>query len=125
MRASKDVYLHLAHPNPVHISLILRSLASTLEIPLVPYAEWIAKLEAAATDVEARNNDNPAVQLLEFFRSKGDIVNVDDEEAMFGTSLATTRATALASTLQSLPQLRSEDAGQWVAYWRKIGFLGL
>lgn len=119
----KEDYLHLAHPNPVPISSILQSLASTLSIPLVPYSEWLAKLEVAAANLGSGSNDNPAVSLLEFFRSRGDIVDEDVKEAMFGTLLATTRATALAPTLRSLPQLRSEDVGQWVAYWRKVGFL--
>jgi len=122
MRSSKEPYLHLAHPKPVQVSLILAALSDSLHIPIVAYSDWLAAVEAAGKDANLAGN--PAVRLLDFFRSiEENAEDTRNPEAFFSTSLATGLGVAAAPTLQSLSQLGPQDAQRWVAYWRKTGFL--
>jgi hypothetical protein len=114
---------HLAHPTPVIWTILMREAARLLNVPLVPYNQWVASLEKQAVSPTAKTSQsNPALRLLDFFRYTAHRKNTDN---FLEPELS------LAKTLQESPTLRStiakplkdRDVGKWIAYWRSIGFI--
>ncbi|KAJ6599959.1 hypothetical protein DFH09DRAFT_970599 [Mycena vulgaris] len=120
MRNSTDRYLHINHPRPVPMTDILMPLSQVLELPITPYSEWLASLEASAAQ-ESAASVNPAVRLLEFFRSYQEVSA--EQEAFFPAALANTHGVKAANSLRSLPILSAQDVEAWVAYLRQVGYL--
>ncbi len=143
MRDSPTGVLHVAHPRPVTWDTVFDPLASLLDVPLVPYAEWFARLEKSLNDVESQQGsnvsdssttiDNPALKLIDFFRASFEVTETTEamrlaRESMGLLPKVTLDKSVLASkTLQdeNLPQLGREDAEKWVLHWKEIGFLPL
>lgn len=126
MRNSHYPVLHLAHPRPVSWSTIIKPLARALSLPLVPYTEWVLKLEESlggsahddARDEVERMKVNPALRILDFFRG-GMLAGDASREAMGMPELSLERAVEEAEALgeRALPQLGEKDALSWLAYW--------
>jgi hypothetical protein len=132
MRYSPAEIVHLVHPRPVLWSTVFETLSISLDIPLVPYAEWLAGLEkskqalaTASAEVEARAiGNNPALRLMEFFR--GASMDIDpSKEGMGLCSLSVDQAKRASQTLrdENLRQLGVEDVNQWLGYWKRTGSL--
>lgn len=128
MRTSHSPFVHLAHPKPVPFTTVMEPIAESLGVPIVPYAEWLAKLEkvledSSASAVEAAR-ENPALRLVDFYRVAG---TGDDpqKEAFSGTRLEIKEAARASRTLgdPGLPTLGSADANRWMSYWKQIGVL--
>ncbi|CCM00168.1 uncharacterized protein FIBRA_02196 [Fibroporia radiculosa] len=66
--------LHLRHPLPVQWSCIMGHFSSMLCLPLVPYAEWVLKLERSMADAEKARSPllQSAIRLLEVLRAGSD-----------------------------------------------------
>jgi hypothetical protein len=121
--SSKGGYFHIVHPSQVPMALILQTLSTLLGIPIVPYSKWLGVL-GATTSGGNLGTDNPAVHLLEFFISRQkDAEAINSAEALFCVSLDTTLTQAVAPSLGSETPLGPKDVEDWVAYWRRIGFL--
>ncbi|TCD61564.1 putative NRPS-like protein biosynthetic cluster [Steccherinum ochraceum] len=122
MRNSKYPILHLSHPRPVPWSNIISPISRALNLPVVPYAEWFAKLQksgeglSAQMEAEALKN-NPALGLLPFFSSVN--TQASSGEAMGLRSMETTKAQEVAVSLSenTLPRLSEADVLKWLAYW--------
>lgn len=121
MRHSEDMFLNLAHPNPVGWEDIFGHFSAALNVPMVEYGEWLTRLEQTADDKEAYAN-NPALHLLDFFRSVQKSVPSDDKEALGLPRLETDRAVRVAPSLKC-EQLGKEDVDKWLAFWRRVEFL--
>ncbi|OSX58824.1 hypothetical protein POSPLADRAFT_1151619 [Postia placenta MAD-698-R-SB12] len=125
--------VHLVHPRPVPWHILASAVASELAVPLVPYSEWLAKLEQAyqvdkrdglGNTEQDNNRDLRTLQLLPFFRGvagKLDIARM----AMGMPALSIEQAVARSPTLadHTIRQLGEEDVKRWLAYWRKVGLL--
>ena len=128
MRRSSEPIVHLVHPRPVSWSTLLAPLAQELDIPLVPYAEWLSALEGSvergsAEEVEAMRL-NPALRLLSFYKAHGETTEgAPDREAMGLVFIATDKAVRVSESLARLPQLDEERARTWLEAWRKADFL--
>lgn len=120
MRRSEDRYLHISHPHPVPMADILLPLSEALDLPLVPYSNWLHSLEAAASQ-EFTAPANPGVRLLDFFRSYQDVSH--GSEAFFPATLSNTRTVMVAGSIQSLAPLGAQDVEAWVCYLRQVGYL--
>ncbi|OJA18266.1 hypothetical protein AZE42_05820 [Rhizopogon vesiculosus] len=114
---------HLVHPRPVAWIILMREVARLMNVPLVPYNQWLATLEKQASSQMAKSSQtNPALRLFDFFRT-----------AMYRKNMENFLEPELscAKTLQESPTLRStianmlgdRDVGKWIAYWRSIGFI--
>ena len=128
MRESNELFLHLSHPYRIPSSLVLQHLSAVLKLPIVPYSEWLSGLEAAAhrhLDGAVEWENNPALRLLEFFRTAARPLPAEDAEAMGFPQLLTDAAVKNAPSLRrdSLEELGQNDFDGWITYWRKIGFL--
>jgi hypothetical protein len=127
MRFSSVQFVHLAHPRPVPWSTVFDAFCSLLIVPIVPYSEWLSRLEesqaitTAPTEapIEALQN-NPALRLIGFFRS--DVIGLASTK---GISLSLDEAQKASETLSvdKLAQLGIEDVKRWVDYWRSTGFI--
>ena len=126
---SRAALLHLAHPRPVPFRTLLAPLSASLALPAVPYAAWVAKLEASASthagDADAEVElvrRNPALKILEFYNDAKAKMPLSPE-AMGLPMLEVVRALEAAPSLrpEALPQLSAEDVERWVGYWRRVG----
>ncbi|TBU41001.1 acetyl-CoA synthetase-like protein [Dichomitus squalens] len=126
MRNSSEPIIHLIHPSPVPWHDLIAPIAEELGVSLTSYSAWLSALESTAgTDglpsaVEAVR-ENPALQLLDFFRSRNS--TRDDKEPLGLPFLSVENGLAASKTLASMQPLSDGDATAWVAAWRASGFL--
>jgi len=130
MRTSKEPFLNLVHPKPAPAPLIFSAFANALDVPLVSYGDWLAALESSRSEgsdaAVAEAIENPALILLDFFRSVYRPVSVldRDREAFGFPSAAIDRAlTAAPIQLGNVPPISEENVVSWMTYWWNIGFL--
>jgi hypothetical protein len=121
MQRSEDMFLNLVHPNPVGWEDIFGHFSAVLDVPMVEYDEWLNRLAQTANDKEAFVK-NPALHLLDYFKSVHKPGKSEDEEALDFPRLETSRAVRVAPSL-NCEKLRKEDVDQWLAFWRGVGFL--
>ena len=126
LRNADASYLHLAHPVSTPLSSILEPISRELDLPIIPFDEWLSSLEQsgegldASAEVEVARN-NPALKLLDFFAKQA---GRSGKDGVFGMkTLGVTEARRISRTLDELPAVTQEDVLGWVKYWRSIGFL--
>ncbi|KAI0821733.1 acetyl-CoA synthetase-like protein [Trametes gibbosa] len=124
LRRSPAPFVHLVHPRPVPWRNVMAPIAEELGVPLVPYPEWLAKLqksvEEGCADEIALMQANPALRLLSFYQS---LKSSPEREPLGMVYLATTRSVGVSPTLSALRALDGERAKGWLAAWRQSGFL--
>lgn len=106
-------------------------ISQALKVPLVPYNEWLARLEASIpqdnsrAEVEKAAVTNPALRLMDMWRgfAKEDVDEARD--AMAVVQLDTTLAVKVSPALQAdrLKPLGERDALSWLTYWWRAGLL--
>ncbi|KZV94434.1 acetyl-CoA synthetase-like protein [Exidia glandulosa HHB12029] len=118
--------LHLVHPKPVKWESLFVTFSQQVGAPLVPYGEWLARIEQVAVDDKgavdvAKARAIPAVRLLNFFRAIGG----QSGEGIGGFTgveeLKTDEARRVSQTMRAMEPLQAADVEKWVAYWRKAG----
>ena len=128
MRHSSEPIVHLVHPRPVPWHTLLAPITQELDVPFVPYAQWLSALQGnvergAAEEVEAMRL-NPALRLLSFYEAQTETTGgAQEREAMGLVFIATDKAVRVSESLARLPQLGGERAMMWLAGWKKSGFL--
>lgn len=125
MRKSDDLYLHLVHPSPVPWTNIVAVVSEALMVPLVPYHQWLSRLEQWDSNSISHREENPAIRLLDFYRSSAKVIHSSDAEAFGFPRLSTVRAVEAAPSLRpaNLQPLGQDDILSWIKYWKKKGFL--
>lgn len=97
-------------------------ISTVLGVPLVPFSEWVVKLEESA---EGSNpEDNPALRLLDYYRMVVMIENSTLEAA--GMVRFATEVSKKESSILRDPNMRCVEAGEvqkWLEYWRLVGLL--
>ena len=121
--------LHIVHPRGVPFESLIASAASLLDVPLVPYAEWLSRLSEAhkshqslsAAELEKAQAANPALRLFGFFQS----ARIGPEwEPLSVARLDTARAVCVSRVLaKGAKQLGEENVRKWISEWRAAGFL--
>jgi hypothetical protein len=120
--------LHIVHPRGVPFNTLIASAASSLNVPLVPYTEWLSKLSEeyktqsySDTNLEKAQSTNPALRLFGFFQS----ARIGPEwEPLSVARLDTTRAVRVSSVLaEGAKPLSEENVRKWLGAWRASGFL--
>ncbi|PIL34373.1 hypothetical protein GSI_03148 [Ganoderma sinense ZZ0214-1] len=126
MRHSPEPIVHLVHPRPVSWQSLLEPIAKELNVPLVPYTQWLSALESSVEHGSAQEVEvmrlNPALRLLPFYKVQSKAMT-PDREAMGLVFISTDKAVQVSESLARMPQLDGERARMWVAAWRKSGFL--
>ncbi|KAJ7930505.1 hypothetical protein B0H13DRAFT_2532734 [Mycena leptocephala] len=114
--------VHLINPQPVAWRTLAAVVATELNVPLVPYTEWLDRLEHAA---KAEDNGVPlrASRLLQFFRSLDDQKS-GGEDAFGFPKLPMTQALASSQSLRTgRCRLEAKDVKEWIKYWHNAGLL--
>lgn len=118
MLGSPEPVLHLVHPHPVPWTVVSSTSSQILDIPVIPYDQWLSKLQNAARDAQDDREvvkRNPALLLLEFFEK--------DLPAETGLVIDTGKAVVVSETLKETRKLGSGDVEKWIRYWAEKGFL--
>ena len=123
---------HLVHPTPTPWLTLAKVLSSDLGVTLVPYHEWLSKLEYLAVSqkdiANGASNSVAALRLLNFYRStelalRTDGVTENKLEAFGVPRLSLQRSLNASSTLAKAEQLSGADTKLWLAYWYGVGFM--
>ncbi|KAH9841046.1 uncharacterized protein C8Q71DRAFT_890574 [Rhodofomes roseus] len=121
----KDV-IHLIHPRLVTWSSLAAVIADELNVSLVPYAEWLSRLEALHDAPPRRPDGRMEVELLRTVRAlrvlpwyQGLQISRSGTEALGFPALSVTRAKELSPVLAEVAPLSSEDVRKWLAFWRE------
>jgi hypothetical protein len=127
LATSPPLVLNLAHPHPVSWSSIIKPIAHALDVPLVPYDEWLGTLEESLNDTSKSQamlmHDNPALRLLSFFQGakqatqQGDVDPHIGREAMNIPRMALTQMLKIAPSLNDVKPLDAKHVERWLAYW--------
>ncbi|KAF8521638.1 hypothetical protein BU17DRAFT_87898 [Hysterangium stoloniferum] len=122
LRHAKHDFAHIVHPRPVTWRSIVSHLAGALHVPIIPYNEWLSRLEASPKTDEALHR-NPALHLIDFYKAsapRSGFKNVHDREAMGFAMYETTTTVVDAPCLHpsTLPQLGRDEVLLWVDYWK-------
>lgn len=121
--------LHVAHPRGVPFDALIAPVALSLNVPLVPYTDWLSKLAEAhkaaqsysAAELERAQVANPALRLFGFFQS----ARAGPEWEPLGVArLDTARAIRVSSVLAvGARPLGEENVWKWMSAWRASRFL--
>jgi len=125
LRHASGIFVHLVHPRPVLWRDIIDTVATIICVPVIPYDEWLKRLEAVPKTSEVLKN-NPALYLLDFYRSAApprDKADVGSREAMGLASYATANTARDSPSLDHLPQLSRDEVVRWIDYWESKGAL--
>ncbi|KZT25929.1 acetyl-CoA synthetase-like protein [Neolentinus lepideus HHB14362 ss-1] len=120
--------VNLVHPTPVKWTNIMIAIRKSLDkspesLPLVPFGEWVKKLEQRATKATAEDLERvPAIRILDFFRKLAG-AKTSSGEAGGVAAFATEKARADSPTLKQLQCLDEQDTEMWVKYWMSRAFI--
>lgn len=116
---------HLAHPSPVSWTIPMQEAARIMNVPLVPYTQWLASLEKQASSQTGEYlQKNPALRLLDFFKYTMRRRNTNTENFL-EPQLSCAKALQESPTLRSMASnpLGTKDVAKWIGYWRSVGFI--
>lgn len=115
------LHLHLVNPTPSQWDDVFDHIAKKLDVPLIPYPEWLSKLrEASATVQNAQAHS--ALRLLEFYGS----LNQGSGPEAGGLPLCNTEVTRGVCPVLNGEGLRDVDAEEiqrWLDYWKSLGLM--
>lgn len=120
------MHLNLEHPAPYSWSTVFQAFSRELNVPLVPWTQWLNKLEEANASDPKNKLRNPAALLIPFFRN-GKVEANPKMEAPGNTPFMTMEK-ALASS-DNLKRALVEpidiegDVRKWVGHWKAAGLL--
>jgi hypothetical protein len=119
---------HVVHPRGVPFNVLMAAAASSLNVPLVPYPQWLSRLSEqhkaqsnSDANLERAQARNPALRLFSFFQS----VRTGPEWEPLGVArLDTTHAVRVSKMLAEVAKpLGEENVRKWLGAWRASGFL--
>ncbi|KAJ7618680.1 hypothetical protein FB45DRAFT_755992 [Roridomyces roridus] len=113
MRQSHHQHLHLTNPHPRPFSTIIHSAGEILQIPIVPYPQWLASLEGLALSQE--------VPLLGFFRDNA--TGSMDMEAFLGVWVSNEKGMEITNSRVEVEAPGASDVQRWVNYLKHVGYL--
>jgi hypothetical protein len=129
MRNSPEPLLHLAHPHPIPWNTVFGRIASTLNVDLVSYSEWLARLESERLRFEQKATMKrsgviamrpTAFQLLDIFYRVAHVHSNPEAEALL-PKMSTQIAQRVVPSLATIRQLSIEDIDKWMMYWKSTG----
>ncbi|KZT28667.1 acetyl-CoA synthetase-like protein [Neolentinus lepideus HHB14362 ss-1] len=124
MRNAWSPVLHLASPKPVAWRTVFTTVSEMLGLPLVSYSAWMDKLEESNNQKSGEYmRKNPALLLMDFFRSARLTEGNPGKEAMGLPKLSLTRAVEVSEVLRETAPLTATDVQRWVEYWKRINFV--
>jgi hypothetical protein len=125
-------YLHLVHPHRARFIDLVRPIASSLDVPIIPYNDWLDKLRVVAgysNSITSKlggkalytSRDIRVLALVEYFGER-DLSGTSDKWQDNEIDIA--QMTLHSSSMSSaLPPLGEIDARRWLTYWVSVGLL--
>ncbi|KAK0437868.1 hypothetical protein EV421DRAFT_999334 [Armillaria borealis] len=125
VRHSGEPYMNMGHPNPVDALEMFRMVSEELGVPMVPYPEWLAALEASVRSGETASHI-PSLAMMEFYRSAYRPLGSQNCDAVGFTLGDSERALWASPSMRSIVGhvVGKKDVDLWMKYWRKVGLLG-
>ena len=119
---------HVVHPRGVPFNTLIGSAASWLNVPLVPFPEWLSMLTEehksqshSDASLERMQANNPALRLFSFYDSAR---TGPEWEPLGAARLDVSRAVRVSKVLaEGAKPLGEENVRKWLAAWRSSGFL--
>jgi len=118
LRGSSAGVLHLAHPKLVSWDFVFGYMAKILGVPLVPYSQWLMKLEASESEQAVKQNS--ALRLLDYYKSVNTAISTSPKEALLKV-LATGVAESESPALRNALAIGEPDIQKWLDYWKTAG----
>ena len=92
--------------------------AQKFDVPLVPWAEWVERLEKS--EPSTSENENAALRLFGFYKT----ARIDDSRdaggiSRYDLSIATSETVVL--NPENLSDNSPEDVQKWLDFWESIG----
>jgi hypothetical protein len=121
---------HVVHPRGVPFNALIGPAARSLNVPLVPFHEWLSRLAEERhksqwsrpdANLERMQASNPALRLFSFY----DTARTGPEwEPLRAARLDASRAMRVSKVLaEGAKPLGEENVRKWLAAWRSSGFL--
>ncbi|KAF7370103.1 Acetyl-CoA synthetase-like protein [Mycena sanguinolenta] len=108
--------VNLVHPRPISWDFVMSTMASTAQLPLIPFTDWVQQLQDRSSDATAEDiAELPGVMLLDFFKKTASQGR--------GIEFSTAKAQALSESMRLLKPLTEDDVKQWMQYWREKKFI--
>ena len=115
IRNTSSNIIHIAHPKPVSWRYIFGKVSQTLDIPVVPFSDWLARLEALTTS--SKGNETKAIALLETCRT------VDPSAPKFVPRMSSENALRDSPTLAAAQSLTDRDVDSWLFYLKSVSLI--
>ncbi|KAJ7363860.1 acyl transferase domain-containing protein [Mycena albidolilacea] len=120
--------VHLVHPRPITWTWLISLIAADLNLVLVPYSEWLARLEyAAKSSFQSGSTTAPnqiaAVKLLDFYRIASHTTNEAQgvvESLGFLPVVVMEKGLHASASLGGATPLTAHDVETWMLYWRSV-----
>ncbi|KAF5372278.1 hypothetical protein D9757_009652 [Collybiopsis confluens] len=130
--------VNVVHPRPVPWTSVVQKLRTILirekqlapdALRIVPYKQWLAKVEDyAKSPTEADFNNVPAIKLVDFYRAQVTVDEALKKDRLEGyesaglTPLSTKNVERLSERMSKLERLDEPVIEKWVKYWTAAGF---
>jgi len=115
IRNTPSNIIHITHPKPISLQRIFGRVAQTLGVPIVPFSDWLAKLEALATSPEG--NKTTAIALLDTYRM------VDPSATKLMPRMSNENTLRESPTLAAARPVTEKDIDSWLSYWKSVSLI--
>ena len=112
--------VHLVHPKPQSAKDIFEIFGKELDLPLIPYTDWVKRLEGCSDEQSA--DAVPGLKLLDFFRT-GLETESQGYEVGGVPILACEAGVKSSAHLQQAKRIGPSEVVGWLDYWKSIDFL--
>ncbi|KAJ3517676.1 hypothetical protein NLJ89_g350 [Agrocybe chaxingu] len=131
--------LNLVHPRPIKWEEVMGAISSelmvvsgsTTPLPLIPFHEWVKKVEEKAKSPVADDFEKiPGIKLLSFYRKLAEADQISGQnrgshcmESVGMGDFSTSCIQNVSETMRMVPPIAEADIQRWIAYWKGVGFL--
>ncbi|KAK7041958.1 hypothetical protein VNI00_008940 [Paramarasmius palmivorus] len=119
--------IHIIHPSPTSWSIVVSAIAKSMNIPVVPLDEWLARVEHLSR-MESSSSTREyekmaALPLLDYYREGPKYVSRYEQPESLGLLpvVACGKMQILSSDCRSI----EKDVDSWIRYWKGSGFLSV
>ena len=113
-------HLHLVNPTPFRWDEVFDYIAKKLDVPLVPYVEWLSKLKVSTIVKNAQ--DYPALRLLGFYESLTQDSGLE-AGGLRPCNTEVTRGVCPVLDEEGLREVKVEEIQRWLDYWKFLGLV--
>ena len=119
LRSFTKEYLHVSHPRPTPWNMVIEYIGQKFDVPLVPWAEWLDRLEKS--EASTFGNGNTALRLLWFYKA----AKVEDDYRDAGGIVRYDLTIAMSETTvldpENLRDIGPDDVQKWLDFWEFVG----